>query len=98
LDEHVEANDGILPHVFFYDVTQYVRALTTSAGLGSKQAEQELRAILDLFEEQFTNGSEDVQELISVSFLENIPPAGEEGAELRDLVGPNLKRELEIIG
>ncbi|MBN9090663.1 MAG: hypothetical protein J0J01_27440 [Reyranella sp.] len=98
LDEHIEANDEILPHVFFYDVTLYVLALAASVRLGSKPAERELRAILDLFEERFTNGSEDVQELISASFLENVPMPGEKGAEIREMVGPNMRVRLDLIG
>jgi hypothetical protein len=100
LEEHIEANFGeLLPHVFFGDVTRYVVSLflatRSSACLAPRR---ELRDILSYLEEAYAAGDEELRELISVSFLENLPRPGESGAEVRELVGPNLKSQLLLIG
>src|SRR5260370_35319951 len=100
LEEHIEANFGeVLPHVFFGDVTRYVVSLLlatrSSACLPPRR---ELRDILSYLEEAYAAGDEELRELISVSFLENLPRPGERGAEVRRMIGPNLRRHLELIG
>lgn len=92
LQEHLDDYDGLLPHVFLGDVTRWV------LGRGLPSGSSEARAVLDFIEACFAQGTEHERELISVSFLENLPRAGEAGAEWRDQLGPELQRELEQIG
>ena len=100
LDEHIQDNFGeVLPHVFFGDLTRYVVSLflgVVQSGDGGTQ--QDLRGILDFLEEAYEGGDPEVQELISVSFLEHIPMADEAGWELRKMLGPSLYEQLRIIG
>lgn len=99
LEAHVEDNRGeLLPHVFFGDVTRYVLSLVLAAIDGGLPPRRELRDILDYLEEAYAGGDAELQELISVSFLENLPRPGEPGAEIRKMVGPNLGRQLHVIG
>ena len=99
LDEHLEDNyDELLPHVFFGDVTRYAEECQTAASRGAVQKGRELRDILDYLETAYTSGSPEIQELISVSFLENLPRPGEVGSAIRKKVGPNLKAQLDVIG
>ena len=99
LEEHIKDNLGeILPHVFFGDVTRYVLSLLFAVSGGGLPPRRELREILDYLEEAYSGGDEERRELISVSFLENLPRPGEEGAQIREMVGPNLRRQLHVIG
>ena len=94
LAKHIEGNSGeILPHVFFGDVTHYVIRCA-----GSGEASSELHDILGYLEEAFVRGDRDVIELVSVSFLENLPREGEAGAQVRQWLGPCLAKELRGIG
>lgn len=93
LDEHIGDNGEILPHVFFGDVTRYAVRLFQNS-----EASPELRDILSHLEEAFQREMPDVVDLISVSFLENLPRDGEPGGEIRKLLGPNLRKELDLIG
>jgi len=39
----------------------------------------------------------EVQQLIAASFLENLPRQGEDGMQIREMIGPNLKRQLKAM-
>jgi hypothetical protein len=99
LDEHIRDNLGeILPHVFFGDVTRYLVALANTSRAGSDEARGKLQAILNLLEIKFSAGPREVVDLLSASFLENLPRAGEDGSDVRTMLGPSLTKELKIIG
>ena len=86
LEEHVDYYDEILPHVFFGELTPHLVSLLPAAG-------SELRDILALLEETYASDPQ-LQELISVSFLENLPAPDESGAAIRDMLGPALTKQL----
>jgi hypothetical protein len=97
LEEHMRDNFGeTLPHLFFGDLTQYVQSLP--ALLGGEGARSELREILGYLEDVYSRGDDELCELIAVSFLENLPRPGEPGSYIRDMVGPKLRTQLEMIG
>lgn len=102
-DEHVSDNFGeVLPHLFFGDLTRYAvsRFLEVESGALPQglEAEPELRQLLNDLEDAYADGDEEVQELISVSFLENLPRPGEEASGLRNWLGPELSAQLRVIG
>jgi len=82
LGEHLVDNHGeILPHVLMADYERWAeRALESADTL--------LNDLLTHLEDAYAVGGPEVEELISVSFLEHLPRPGERGAELRDRVGP----------
>jgi hypothetical protein len=95
LAEHIEENFGeVLPHVFFYEITEYAVSLANSEELPQRR---ELRALLNYLEETY-GSQEQLQELISVSFLENLPRPDEAASHIRAMLGPHLKRQLDVIG
>lgn len=98
--EHINDNFGkILPHVFFGDFARYVISLCFTAHTSGKLTElQQLQDILDFLEKSYESGDAEVQELIAVSFLEHLPRPGENGSEIREMVGPHLARQLQVIG
>jgi hypothetical protein len=103
LDEHLSDNFGeVLPHLFFGDLTRYVVSrfldFESAAETLDTAEERELGALLNDLEQAYSTGDEEIQELISVSFLENLPRPSEEASELRSWLGPELTKQLGVIG
>src|SRR5262245_13033672 len=97
LVEHMRDDFGeILPHLFFSGLTRYVQSLLPLGA--SKGSQSELQEILDYLEEVYSRGNDELCELIAVSFLENLPRPGEPSAQIREMVGPRLRAQLQMIG
>jgi hypothetical protein len=98
LDEHERDNFGeILPTVFFGDLTRWVES-TYANDDGPQNGDMTgLVHLLEFLENSFASGDPDIQELISVGFLENLPGPDETGSEVRELLGPHLREELERV-
>ena len=89
-DEHLEDNFGeVLPHLLLGDMTRQLVGQTAGPG-----AFRDTEAALRQLEDEFASGTDEVKELIAVSFLENLPERPEPGLDLRLALGPSLKREL----
>jgi hypothetical protein len=82
--EHLADNDELLPHVLMGDVTRF--ALATRDG-------DVLRRLCAAFEAGLATDSDDVGELLSVSFLENLDPDDDRATRLEAHFGPQLKAE-----
>jgi hypothetical protein len=95
-DEHLHDNDEPLPHVFLGDVTRYVmqlvRAIDSTHDVGLPGP---LVRVLSFLEKAMISSDARVQELVSVSFLENLDSADDGYMSLMVLLGPNLRRQLE---
>lgn len=103
LREHLSDNFGeVLPHLFFGDITRYAVSRTIEAQGATVQArkaiQQELDELLHTLEQVYSEGNEELEELISVSFLENLPREAEPGSDIRLRLGPLLRQQLEVIG
>jgi hypothetical protein len=95
LDEHLSENGGeLLPHPFFGDLTRWIVPAVHSDP--SSKEYLTAKGLLDALEEGLKTGDDDVLNLIAVSFLENLPYRCEEGGDTRDLLGPTLRKELEL--
>lgn len=89
LAEHLDINHELLPHVFFGDVTR----LVVSGFADHPEWRGDAEKILVLLEEAMSWPVEDVQNLVSVSFCENL--LGEKPLEaIRAAMGPRLRAEL----
>lgn len=96
LQEHLDDQDGeVLPHLFMADVERWAEAEATS---GDDARQAVVQAVLAFLEDAYSTQGEEIEELISVSFLEHIPLLGEPGSVLRSLVGPRLAEQLRRIG
>jgi hypothetical protein len=92
LDEHLDDNNGeVLPHVVMADYERWAESALASS-------DPQLSEFLDLLEDAYRSGGPEVEELISVSFLEHLPRPGKAGSQLRELVGPALQQQLGVIG
>ena len=82
--ESVAYYEELLPHLVMGDVVRWMVA----------HSESDLEScvgLLNFMEYQVVNGADDVQELIVVSGVENIPDPGDAGADLRKYLGPVLR-------
>ncbi|MFD9484046.1 hypothetical protein [Streptomyces sp. NPDC059991] len=84
-ESHVFNEDGVLPHVFFWDVTQ----ATVDSFLGNED-EPDWRSTLEFLEEQSALGVPEIDEVIVTSFLNSLPFPGKPGHELVEHLGPVL--------
>lgn len=95
LARHVEYFDELLSHVFMGEVSRFAVAefarCTDDGGSGCP----DLIALLAALEQGFCDGGEDVQNLISVSFLENVAEEAVVSPEFLSLFGSVLRREIQ---
>jgi len=98
-DEHIEDYDELLPHVFFGDLTRYVVELYKSIlkDTSDKGKWDELEKILTYLENGMSGKDEKVQELIAVSFLENLDLTDSSLRTFEEKFGPHLKKELKLV-
>jgi hypothetical protein len=91
LDQHLRDYDELLPHVLFGDVTRYAAALARRGDL------DDLNGLLSDLDHALGDSDDEVDNLISVSFVENAQGvAGDDEAELRQEIRGhrNLARQL----
>lgn len=87
VDDYVEWCDGeMLPHLIMGEVIVWL-----TDHLESDHAV--CVSILAWMEAKFIEGPAEVRNLLSVSAVENIPAPGERGSQLRDMLGPSLRKE-----
>jgi len=61
------------------------------------QHREEIQRILDFFESEYARGPDSVREIIHLGFLENLGGPPEDGWRTRDLLGPQLRKAIEVI-
>ncbi|MFJ7775884.1 hypothetical protein [Streptomyces yangpuensis] len=83
-DAHVFNEDGVLPHVFFWDVVQETVA-SFLRGSGT-----DWRVTLGFLEEQLRLDVPEVGRVVTTSFLFNLPWPDQPGHGLVDRLGPAL--------
>ena len=91
-DEHLNDNEMLLPHVFMGDLTRFVIAEAENP-----LARVPVGTLLAHLEGGIRNGSDEVKELIIVSFVENLIGETTTLKVLKPAMGPSLKREVERI-
>jgi hypothetical protein len=95
-DEHVHDYDELLPHVFLGDVTRYVVQQVRSGE--TTLSTERIRRILESVEQYLASGDEEVEELVWVSFAENLSEYDDVLTCLRGMIGPNLANALRNYG
>jgi hypothetical protein len=87
--EHVNVHGVVNSHMFFGDLTRWV--VQDFAESGNKW-----RTVLEILEDEFERNYEKKSgELISVSFLENLPSPPEAHGEIAYELGPRMRTALE---
>jgi hypothetical protein len=90
--EHVVFNEELLLHLFMGDVTRF--AIERASG---RSNEPVLARLLGYLEERLANGSEEVQELIVVSFVENLQGEVPAILALAPAMGQLLRQQVNVI-
>lgn len=93
LQEHIDTYDQVLPHVFLGELTRWIEDRYQA-----DPDDLQLTTALGYIDEYFAAAGPKDGELIAASFLENLPHAGEPGAEIRDALGPSLREHLDRFG
>jgi hypothetical protein len=93
LAEHRRDNDEVLPDVFLGEVTRFAGELAKQGGPDGYVLDGLLAAI----ERAVTSGDADVEELVVVSFLENLHQAGDAYREIACRLGPESRRALDLV-
>jgi hypothetical protein len=93
LADHVRYYEETLSHIFMGDVTRFAGALAGHEGSDSCL----LDSILWMIERALRSGAPEVQELVVVSFLENLQYSDDFYAQIARRLGPESKRVLEIV-
>jgi hypothetical protein len=88
-DEHVADHGEVLPHVLLGDLVRFLLKELERHGTGSAALKQ---AML-LLEGGMGSSDERVQDLVAVSFLENLDPAEPGFPTIRTLFGPRLEQQ-----
>ncbi len=94
--EHLADNFGeVLPHLFMGEVTRYLHEQMIAAEQGNQEDSwTEVDDVLTVLEHEFSSGGSEVEELIAVSFLENLMADDKPGREISSRLGPVLRAEL----
>ena len=102
-DEHIADYDEILPHVLMGAFTRFLfdaYKKSKSPDANGEAYKQVVERSLNLMERAMGNGDLGVQNLISVSFLENLWPSEQADLpvynEIKLLLGPQLRNELRL--
>ncbi|MFF2061439.1 hypothetical protein ACFVWZ_06490 [Streptomyces sp. NPDC058200] len=95
-ETHVYNNDGVLAHLFLWDVTQRV----VESFRNQDDDAPDWRAVLSFLEDRFleeqTAGKDSVVDsLITTAFLWNLPFPGSPGHEISSHLGPTLTRRFQ---
>jgi len=96
--EHKADYDEILPHVLMGDVSRAALQLAGQAQNGSPLAEDALKRLVEELERGLQGSGEAVEELIVVSFLENLDANDPRFPELEKHFGPQLRWEWSRLG
>ena len=95
--EHLAYYGETLSHVFMGEVSEFVTTLDESSSQKGGDANSLLNALFYFLERAFQAGDDDVQNLLSVSFLENVMERAVESPAFRQRFGPALERELQEV-
>lgn len=90
-DEHIDDYDEVLEHVFMGDVTRFAVDVYKN-----DPDSESLKMLLSLLDKAFSAKDNKLQELISVSFLENLSQNEEYYSGLKGLLSEPLRKELTL--
>lgn len=88
-DEHIVDHDEVLPHILLADLVRFLSSEVELHGAKSKA----LRQAMPLLERGMNSRDPRVQELVAVSFLENLDPGDPHFPTIRSLFGPKLEEQ-----
>jgi hypothetical protein len=91
LDEHVRYHEEVVPYVFMGDLARWAVARWQSRDL------DQLDRLLFWLDGRFATADDEIQNLVAVGFLENLPPTIDVENNIRRRLGPRLAAEFERV-
>jgi uncharacterized protein (DUF433 family) len=90
--EHLESLEGeVLSHIYMTEAEAWLES-----EIGTRR--DIVASVFAWLEAQYAEGDPDVRELLSESFIENLPYPGRPHSELRELLGPTMAaRDAELL-
>ncbi|MFH0899680.1 MAG: hypothetical protein V2A73_03500 [Pseudomonadota bacterium] len=90
-EEHIRDYDEVLPHVLLGELVRFLADEIRSHG----QQSTALCEAMELLERGMGSLDSRLQELIAVSFLENLEPQDEAFATISSMFGPRLREQYQ---
>lgn len=91
-EEHLDDNDTLLPHVFMGAVARFVIERVRH---GDFRHEGAVAQIMSAIDNSLKSNCPSIQELVSVSFVENLASETDVIQALVPLMGPNTQEEIQ---
>jgi hypothetical protein len=91
-EEHLASNRALLPHVFMAEIARF-----TIAEVSTVPKVEELEKLLIKLDQGLEDGSEEIKELIVVSFIENLIGESDAIARLTPYLRPTLKAQVQAV-
>jgi hypothetical protein len=92
--EHRTDHPQILTHLLMADFTREILRLASLADGGSAGAEERLVKILGHLEGGMASGNEEIEDIVALSFLENLERDDPAATAVERRLGPALARQL----
>jgi len=89
--EHTDSDGTVLVYPFFGDMTKLIQ---TWAAHGARERRRDVRRILDLLEEALSSRDSDLDDLVSLGFVELLDPKAPGYDDVRSAMGPRLRNAL----
>lgn len=96
--EHIEDNDELLHHVLMGDLTRFfIQLYRAGYKEGDSDKRNAFRKVMEVLDRGLLSPDEKLQELIAVSFLENLWQSEQDFEQIRNLLTPALMNELRAL-
>lgn len=92
--QHLETYGELLPHVLMGDFTRYLSSLCCASPANQDYALSQCQQALSILENAMNSNDPKLQELIAVSFVENLNPSDECYKCMKSKLGPSLLSQL----
>lgn len=89
--EHNEVYKELLAHLLITDFAVWLAKFYGEGG-ESHPNKDRVQEILNEMESLYVHGNDHVKNIIAVSFMEDLPSSEESSVDLRELLGPTLKK------
>jgi hypothetical protein len=97
LSRHIAEHGELLPHVYMGDVSRFAIQQHRESTESSTNLRAVLNMLFTILERGAAQGSENVQDLVTASFLENVAEEMTSSTDLQSYLGPVLKRKLRLV-
>ena len=93
--KHLQVNGEVLPYVLMGDVTRFIIKMYRQGKISQNALDNDnFNRAINFLEDSYANLPDPIQDIIDLSFLENLHQAGEDYDSIKEQLGPILKERL----